>query len=145
MQYYRDFFTSKNENFIGKKSNFQYFRSKHTLWVHVMFWIKLSNLGIPLQIPVFSIIKVGFKEVYISWTCFPDNAKAIDYNTRSYCVCYCHDIYNHIIFIHQFKLMSQIPSNSTIKLGDASIVFSSKLFASLEVSKLSFSYRLSFS
>ena len=36
-----------------------------------MFWSKNNKIGGPLQTPVF-LYKVGFKEVYISRTCFPD-------------------------------------------------------------------------
>ena len=36
-----------------------------------MFWSKNKKIGIP-RIPQFFYIKVGFKGVYISRTCFPD-------------------------------------------------------------------------
>ena len=38
---------------------------------NLMFGAKIREIGIPLQTPVF-YIKVGFKGVYMSRTCFPD-------------------------------------------------------------------------
>ena len=35
-----------------------------------MFWIKNKKNGIPLHTPVSLYIKVGYKGVYFSWTCF---------------------------------------------------------------------------
>ena len=59
-----------------KKLIFFYFTTKHRLWVHVRtasFWIKKNK-----QKYVYSCIhqfynaNVGFKGVYIAWTCLPD-------------------------------------------------------------------------
>ena len=37
-----------------------------------MFWIKNKKKCIP-YIPQFNYKKEGFKEVYIAWTCIPEN------------------------------------------------------------------------
>ena len=37
-----------------------------------MFWVKNKKIRYIPANPIFFYIKVGFKEVYISWTCFPD-------------------------------------------------------------------------
>ena len=39
---------------------------------NLCFKAKIRKVGIPLQTPVFFYITVGFKEVYLSWTRFPD-------------------------------------------------------------------------
>ena len=83
MQNIEIFSSVKIENFTRQKSNLQYFCSKHRLWVHeavltsthnLCFGAKFRKKGIPLHItPVLLLyIKVGFKGVYITWTCFPD-------------------------------------------------------------------------
>ena len=67
MQYTEMFFRKKNENLIGKILIVLIFSLKThiVMWVHeypqCMFWIKQ-----------FFYLKVGFKRVYISPTCFPD-------------------------------------------------------------------------
>ena len=38
---------------------------------YLCFGAKITKIGIPC-IPQFCYIKVGFKGVYITWTCFPD-------------------------------------------------------------------------
>ena len=59
------------------------FAQKHRLWLddtvltsthNLCFGEKIRKIGIPLQTPVF-YIKLGFKGVYISWICFPDDHK----------------------------------------------------------------------
>ena len=39
---------------------------------NLCFGSKITNIGIPLD-TLFHNIKVGFKGVYFSWTCFPDD------------------------------------------------------------------------
>ena len=39
---------------------------------NLCFGAKIRKIGIPLHTPQFFYIKVGFKGVYFSWTCFPD-------------------------------------------------------------------------
>ena len=41
---------------------------------NLCFGAKIRKISIPLQTPVFICIKAGFKRVYFSWTCFPDDA-----------------------------------------------------------------------
>ena len=57
---------------------FSYFCSKLRLWEVVLmsthnlyFGAKIRKIGIPLHTPVL-LYKVGFKRVYITWTCFRD-------------------------------------------------------------------------
>ena len=65
MQYTEIFKVVKNENFSRMFFffflYFSYFCSKHRLWVHPC-------------IPQFYYIKVGYKGVYISRICFPDDS-----------------------------------------------------------------------
>ena len=78
-------------------SYFSYFCSKHRLCVHaeavltsthnVCFGAKVGKKVIHLQTPVVFYIKVGFKGVYHSRTCFPDVFKRM-YNL--YGVLCCH-------------------------------------------------------
>ena len=37
-----------------------------------MFWMENKNTYTPHCVPQFNYIKVGYKGVYFSWTCFPD-------------------------------------------------------------------------
>ena len=74
MQYTEIFSAIKIENFIGKVSKFLTFllieavlMSTHNLCLGS----KVRKIGIPQ----FDYIKVGFKGVYIAWTCYPDVLK----------------------------------------------------------------------
>ena len=40
-----------------------------------MLWRKIRKLGIPLHTPFLLHIKVGYEDVFITWTCFPDDLK----------------------------------------------------------------------
>ena len=89
MQYTEIFSTVKNENFIRKILIFLMFLLK-TLWVHIRttslgdavlmstrnlcFESKIRKMAC-LFIPQFHYVKVGFKGVYFSWTCYPDASR----------------------------------------------------------------------
>ena len=83
MQYTENFLALKIENFQLKKKKdiFLIFAPKHRLWVPVrtaseypqsMFWSKNKKNRYTPAYPSFFYIKVGFKGVYITPTCFPN-------------------------------------------------------------------------
>ena len=107
---------------------FSYFCSKHRLWVHVLephrrgeavltsthnlcFGAKIRKIGIPLHNPVLLYIKVGFKGVYITRTCFPDEYESL---LKYICTIFCNwnsvDIRDGFLdfFLHfnDFRVMS---------------------------------------
>ena len=76
---YRFFLSCKNRKFsVDFFLYFSYFCSKHRLWVHVRTARRTHNLCFESKIKKkwvnhsFANIKVGYKGVYISRTCFPD-------------------------------------------------------------------------
>ena len=90
---YRKFFGCKKKKiFTGKKNNIflilaQNIDCGYTLeppneYPQSIFWSKnKKKIGIPC-IPQFCYIKVGFKGVYISQTCFPDEPARSDFVLR---------------------------------------------------------------
>ena len=43
---------------------------------NLCFREKIRKIGIPLHTPVL-LYKIGYKGVYVAWTCFPDEAASI--------------------------------------------------------------------
>ena len=70
MQYTDSFLVVKMKNFTGKILIF-FGEAVLTSTHNLCFGAKIRNIGIS-RIPQFFYIKVGFKGVYISRTCFPD-------------------------------------------------------------------------
>ena len=77
MQYIEIFKVVKKTSFDIFLSFAQIIDCEYSLEPPRSFGAKIKKLGIPLQSPIFFYRNMGFKGVYLTWTCFPDDSLII--------------------------------------------------------------------
>ena len=71
-----------------------------------MFWIENRKIGIPLHTPVL-LYKLGFKEVYITWTCFRSSGSVVA-ERHSFFVLFCsssQNVFHTYLFIFDVYIL----------------------------------------